>query len=164
MKKYDVIIGIDPDTVKSGVAYLEPATRKLEAASLAFPQLLDYLKTVAGKSKKNGKSVIIVVEAGWLNTISNYHTTADRAGQRIAKNVGSNQQVGKLTVEMCRHYGLEVDEIKPLPKIWKGRDRKITHAELAQITGLIEKTSDQEQRDAALLAWNYSGLPIRLKF
>ena len=163
MKKYDVIIGIDPDTAKSGVAILEPATRKLEAASLTFPQLLDYLKTEADKSKENGKSVIIVVEAGWLNTISNYHTTADRAGQRIAKNVGSNQQVGKLIVEMCRHYGLEVDEIKPLPKIWKGRDRKITHDELAQITGIMGETT-QDMRDAALLAWHNSGLPIRLKF
>jgi len=163
MKNFSLIIGIDPDVNRSGVAYLKPASRKLEAESLTFPQLIDYMKMVSEYSKESGKSVIVVVEAGWLNKISNYHTTSDRSGQRIAKNVGANHETGKKIVEMCRHYGLEVDEVKPLPKIWKGRDRKITHDELAQITGIMGKT-DQEQRDAVLLAWHYAGLPIRLKF
>ena len=39
---------------------------------------------------------------------------------------------------------------------------KITADELQQITGLIGRTN-QESRDAVLLAWCYANLPIRLK-
>ena len=161
MKKYDNIIGIDCDVTKSGVAYLEVATRRLEVSALTFPQLLDYLQNVALDSDVKGYSVVVVVEAGWLNKISNYHTAASRGGQRIAKNVGSNHEVGKKIVEMCRHYGLEVIEQKPLKKCWKGKDGKITHEEIAYFTGLTG-TTNQEMRDAALICWNYAGLPIKI--
>jgi hypothetical protein len=54
-----------------------------------------------------------------------------------------------------------VEEVKPLKKCWKGRDGKITHEELARFTGLMGHTN-QDGRDAALLAWVRAGLPIRL--
>ena len=104
---------------------------------------------------------MVVVEAGWLNKVSNYHTAAGRRGQRIAKNVGANHQVGKMIVEMAKHYGIEVVEQAPLRKCWKGKNGKITHEELASFTGLMGKTN-QDARDAALLAWIYANLPIRL--
>ena len=37
MKKADYIIGIDPDTDKSGVAQLRVAGREMEVFSLSFP-------------------------------------------------------------------------------------------------------------------------------
>jgi hypothetical protein len=160
MKKYDIVIGIDPDTVKSGVAFLEVATRKLEASALPFPQLIDYLKYVSDTNKVEQKSVVVVVEAGWLNTISNYHTKADRKGQRIAKNVGANHETGKKIVEMCRHFGLETVEQKPLIKIWKG---KISMTELNQLLmskkmGTLDKKVNQDCRDAVLLTLYISGI------
>jgi hypothetical protein len=154
-----LIIAIDPDVEKNGVAYLEPATLKLEVLSLTFPQLLDYLQTVNYENElTDNKKILIVVEAGWLNQISNFHTAAGRKGQRIAKNVGANHEVGKKIVEMARHYGFEVVEQKPLKKIWKGKDGKITHEELAAFTSITKKTS-QDGRDAALIAWTFAGLP-----
>jgi len=63
---------------------------------------------------------------------------------------------------MCKHYGIEVIEHFPLRKIWKGKDGKITQEELASFTGLKGRTN-QDARDAALLAWSFANLPIRLK-
>lgn len=40
--KYQNVIGIDPDIDKSGVGFLEVATRKLEATTLDFPNLMNY--------------------------------------------------------------------------------------------------------------------------
>jgi hypothetical protein len=162
MKKYDTVIAIDPDIAESGVAELSPQHRLLEVTNLNFPQLIDYLQYRKKMSDTAHTSLVVVVEAGWLNAISNYHTAAGRRGQRIAKNVGANHQTGKHIVEMCRHYAIPVETIKPLKKTWKGKDGKITHEEIALFTGITGRTN-QEERDAALIAWIYAGLPIRLK-
>jgi hypothetical protein len=161
MKKYDTVIAIDPDVEKSGIAELNVKQRMLEATTLPFPLLLDYLQERRDSAEEAGISIIVVVEAGWLNAISNYHTEADRRGQRIAKNVGANHQVGKMIVEMCEHYGIPVDAVKPLRKKWKGKAGKITQEEIASFTGLVGRMN-QEARDAALLAWVYAELPIRI--
>ena len=71
----DVVIGIDPDVDKSGVAFLECSTRKLEITSLTFPDLLDYLQWVKQQTENNHQSVRVIIEAGWLNQ-SNWHLTA----------------------------------------------------------------------------------------
>ena len=159
MKRADIIIGIDPDTERSGCAYLETAS--LEASNMTFPQLLDYLKFIAEKSKESEKSVIVVVEAGWLNPISNYHTAADRKGQRIAKNVGANHQVGKNIVSIARSYGLEVLEQKPLRKIW--RKGKISMDELNSLLiskkmGTLDRKVSQDVRDAVLISLLHAGI------
>ena len=44
MKKYDVVIGIDPDVDKSGVAFLMVENRIIELVNLTFADLLDYLR------------------------------------------------------------------------------------------------------------------------
>jgi hypothetical protein len=163
--KPDYIIAIDPDVDKSGVAELNPLHRLLEVKSLSFPQLIDYLQTAILRKELSGTektSLLVVVEAGWLNQISNHHTVAGRRGQRIAKNVGANHQVGKMIVEICEHYDIPVETIKPLKKIWKGKDGKITHTEIAAFIPGFPKQSNQETRDAALIAWGYAGLPVKI--
>lgn len=155
----DRIIGIDPDIDKSGVCYLNRWTREVEVASMDLPELIDYL---ADNSQDIG--LVVVVEAGWKNAISNYHRgTYGRVAQKVALNVGRNQQVGLDIVKMCKHFGLEVVEKTPLRKIWKGKDRKITHNELSQFVPNLKKKTNQEERDAVLLAWDYAGLPIMIK-
>ena len=157
-------MAIDPDVDKSGVAYLKRATRQLEVSNLTFPQLLDYLQHVKQVRDNEGESVIIVVEAGWLIS-SNWHLKS-KDNKKIASakgnSTGRNHEVGRKIVEMCKHYGLDVHEQYPLKKSWKGNEGKITHEELSSITGLMGRTN-QEARDAALIAWHYAGLPIRLK-
>lgn len=160
--KFDNIIGIDPDKEKSGVAFLKPKTRQLEVANLTFPMLLDYLQHAKKVRDESGESLVVVVEAGWMNAKSCFHTAQGKSAEKIAKDVGANHETGRKIVEMCKHYGIEVVQHIPLVKCWKGKDRKITHEELASFTGLTGRTN-QDARDAALLAWVFANLPIRLK-
>lgn len=164
MKKYDVVIGIDPDVDKSGVAYVEPESRILEAMSLTFADLLDYLQELRDILTERGQTFVVVIEAGWLNK-AHWHVGKGGSAARsaaIGNHTGRNHEVGRKIVEMCRHYGIEVVEQPPLRKMWKGKDSKITHEELQIFTGITDKTN-QETRDAALIAWEYAGLPIRIK-
>lgn len=162
--KYQNVIGIDPDIDKSGVAHLNVKDRTLEVSTLPFARLVDYFDHVVARSKKTGQSVIVVVEASWMIS-GNWHLCTKETKQRAAAkgySVGQNHQTGKLICEMARAKGLEVLEHAPLRKCWRGKDGKITADELQQITGLIGRTN-QESRDAALLAWCYANLPMRLK-
>jgi hypothetical protein len=161
--KNDVIIGIDPDVDKSGVCLLYTHSQHVLLANVAFPALLDKLLELRESTKRIGLCLIVVVEAGWLVDKSNYHETHGSAGEKIAKNTGSNHQVGKLILEMCRHYGIECDEQYPLTKGWRGPKGKITHEEIASFISSFPKFSNQETRDAALIAWNYANFPIRVK-
>lgn len=162
--KYDNIIAIDPDVEKSGVAYLKPSTRQLEVSTLEFPLLLDYLQRAKSVHEKSKETLIVVVEAGWL-TQSNWHLhRGDNLKTASAKgnSAGRNHETGRKIVEMCKHYGIEVLEHFPLRKCWKGKDGKITQEELSSFTGLTGRTN-QDARDAALLAWSFANLPIRIK-
>ena len=38
----EIVIGIDPDASKSGLAYLDVTTKEVQVISNSFPQLLDY--------------------------------------------------------------------------------------------------------------------------
>lgn len=96
----------------------------------------------------------MLVEAGWFNAIVNYHGVYGKAGQRVAKNVGSNQQIGKCLIEVAQFHGLQVEPVRPLKKYWKGKDGKITAEEFAAVTGW-NKRSSQDARDAGLIAWGY---------
>ena len=162
MPKFDNIIAIDPDKEKSGGAYLKPPTRQLEVTNLDFPNLLEYLQHARKVRDEAKETLVVVVEAGWMVKKSNFHEAQGHRAEKIAKDVGANHETGRKIVEMCKHYGIEVVQHPPLVKCWKGKDRKITHEELASFTGLMGRTN-QDARDAALLAWSFANLPIRLK-
>lgn len=160
-RKPSVIIAIDPDVDKSGVARLEG--NQLELSSLSFPELIDYLMRLKGAELNGGARVVVVVEASWRIS-TNWHTGRHdtfRTAARKGKDAGRCHEVGRKIVECARHYGLEVVEKLPLKKIWKGKDGKITHEELGAFAHIPNRTN-QEQRDAALLAWDHAGLPIRI--
>lgn len=159
----DNIIAIDPDVDRSGVAWLRPKTRRLECDALAFPELLDYLQSARRECEECSESLVVVVEAGWL-VRTHYHANhrdTYRAAAAKGNVVGRNHEIGRQIVQMCRHYGLEVVEQRPLRKIWSGPDRKITHRELAAFAPIANRNrTSQEMRDAALLAWHHAGLPM----
>lgn len=160
---FDIVIGIDPDSERSGLAVLDVRSRKMRVAALPFPELMDALRSAKESAEAEGRSVRVVIEAGYMRK-GNWHLRAgDTRASAAAKgrNVGMNHQTGALICEMCRHFGLRVSEASPLPKLWKGRDRKITHSELASFTGVSGRTN-QDGRDAALLAWVSAGLPVKV--
>lgn len=155
----DVIIAIDPDIDKNGVAVLYPKTKELSLHSLKFGMLIALLNSLYDKYKT--KKFCVVVEAGWANK-GNYHLTAYDSKQSAAKkgcDQGRNHQRGIDIVEYCQHYGLPVVEMKPLNLVWK--KGKMSHEEMTQYMPVAKKVTNQEERDAALLAWVYADLPLR---
>lgn len=163
---YDIIVGIDPDVDKSGYAVLKCGERKVTTIeALGFFQLQSYLTALADRARNLGVSLVVVVEASWMIQ-ANWHVNQyDRRNRAAAKgyDVGRNHQVGKLIVEMCKVNGIPFVEHIPLRKCWSGKDRKITHEELIQFCPVDKKRTNQEERDAALLAWCFADFPIRLK-
>ena len=153
--KTKIIIGIDPDVKKSGVAIYDKSTDVITSFSFAFPELLDFIKEASTIF-----DATIYVEASWLIKKSNFHGGNTRVSSLIAKHVGRNHQTGILIVEMCKHYGLNVVEIEPLAKCWKGKDKKITLDELKKFAKVelpkkYLKAELQEMLDAALIAYVY---------
>ena len=132
-----MIIGIDPDLEKSGVAIL---SHSLELKNLTFAETVDLFRRKQDQIKK------VVIEAGWLNKKSNVHGRygqSKSAGERIAKNVGENHATGKLLVQIAKSLNLNVIEVRPT------RSKK-NKEEFNRITGWVGNTN-QEQRDAAML-------------
>ena len=153
MTKPQIIIGIDPDVDKSGLAIYNRKTKAIRLLSLTFPEMIDFLRTCPD----NYPDVLIVVEAGWLNK-SNWHIRKGdniRTVQVKGNHAGRNHETGRKIIEMARYYRLNVVEQKPLRKCWKGPDRKITHEELYSLTEIdrdtIPSRTNQEERDALLL-------------
>lgn len=146
------IIAIDPDVTKSGVAVLDVTSKGLSINAMSFPDLIDFIYSFPDK-----ESIRIAVEAGWLNRKSNFHGYYGNRGERIAKDVGANQETGKKIVEMCEHKGYFISLVKPLEKRWKGPRGKITHSELESVLkcrkiALNKKRTNQDERDSILIA------------
>lgn len=159
--KYDFIIGIDPDCEKNGVAIVCPATRLLNCECLTFAATIAYLQGCKHRADVLEQNFIVIIEAGWLNR-SNWHTHGNaKLAAAIGRSTGMNHQTGILLAQMCDYYKIPYKLQKPLKKCWKGKDGKITHAELKAFTG-IEGRTNQEERDSALLAWCEAGLPIKI--
>ncbi|WP_338562508.1 hypothetical protein [Acinetobacter sp. KS-LM10] len=134
-----MIIGIDPDLIKSGVAILGDS---LELKTLTFAETVELFRTQQDQIKK------VVIEAGWLNSKSNMHGRIGQrksVGERIAKNVGENHATGKLLVEMAKSFNLNVVEVRPT------RTKKNAE-EFKRITGYLGRTNS-EVRDAGMLIW-----------
>ena len=127
---------------------------------MEFPQLIEFLRDMHNDFERP----LVIIEAGWLNE-SNWHLKPTDSKALVAKKgnaVGRNHETGRKIVEMCKYYGIHVEEVKPLVKCWRGPDRKITHEEIAYFIPDFPTKSNQETRDAALLAWNHAGLPMRV--
>lgn len=167
--KVDVVIGIDPDVEKSGCAYLEVATRRLEISTLTFPDLLDYLRYVQRQTEVAQKNFRVIIEAGWLNKAHWHLAPKDTKTVAAAKgnSAGRNHETGRKIAEMCKHWQMPYELVKPLAlkvggvNLWQGKDGKITQEELSAFTGITGRTN-QEGRDAALIAWEWAGLPVKV--
>ena len=147
MSQKKKIIAIDPDCDKSGVASIEQGS-SISIQSLRFPELIGMI----GEAHLT-HDISVLVEAGWMNQ-SNWHisrSSSNRKAAAMGNHVGRNHEVGRKIIEMCEWMGVDVKPIKPLMKIWKGRDRKITHDEISRMIRDFPKRSNQEERDAALI-------------
>jgi len=163
MTRPDYVIGIDPDVERSGYALIDMETRKVSIETVALPSLIDMVDSIQSTALATDKRLTVFVEAGWLN-LNNWHLGfRDTKAMAAAKGkaVGRNHQRGMDICELLTYRGISVVQVPPLKKVWRGKDRKITHEELTAIVGPVKHTN-QEGRDAALLAWYHAGFPIKI--
>jgi len=137
-----MFIGIDPDVDKSGFAAWD-GNQFVELDNMVFWEIIDAL---ANYSTLYQRRLRVMIEAGWLNKKSNYHYAKNKStGERIAKNVGSNHQVGKLLAEYCDTNNINFELIRPTNK-------KLDSISFKQLTGYSKQTNP-EKRDAGMLVW-----------
>lgn len=132
-----MIVGIDPDLVKSGVAIVKDG-------KLVDLMLLDFFELITLFAEHEDEIKKVVVEAGWLIAKSNWHGVGKNKAvcERIAKSVGENHATGKLIAHMAERMGLKVQLLKP--------HGKKNAEQFKRMTGWQGRTN-QETRDAGLL-------------
>ena len=134
--------GIDPDVKESGFAIWDDKTKEIDYGKLSFWEMIKKIDYCS-----RSYEVKFIIEAGWLNIKSNFHYRpyqTKAAGERIAKNVGSNHQVGKLIAEYCEKYKMDYELIIP-------KHKKFTSYYLENLTGI--KVKNQDIIDAIMLVW-----------
>ena len=139
MIKEKIIIGIDPDVEKSGVAVKCKTFTKL--SNLKFFELFDLLSAY----KETRESILVYVECGYLNA-SNWHKKVNQSASvnaKIGERTGANFETAKKICEMCEYLGIEHVKIKPTKS-------KVNAEFFRQITKIDARTN-QEQRDAYML-------------
>ena len=167
MSKYDIVVGIDPDVEKSGYVVVESATGKVTTATnWDLAKLYGVLAAEKEYCKFRGLKMLVVVEAAYLGSHHNWHLgggfVSPAKAATIGYHSGRNHETGRAIVEFCRYLDVDVIPQKPLKKCWKGPDKKITHEEITKITKWDKKRSNQEIRDALLLAWMHTTQPMIL--
>ena len=116
-----IIIAIDPDVKKSGVATYSFGNVSTKQETL--PELISYFDFI--KDTKFVEKVTVVVEASWLiqktNWRTNYGTSSKNVSNAQSLDAGRNQGFGMAIVQIAKSYGFQVIEQKPLqkPKGWK---------------------------------------------
>jgi len=146
-----LIIAIDPDTEKSGVAYFTIGTSGIKLKTFSFFDLLEFLK------EKRNLINMVIVEASWLIKKSNWHSNKNGSnyGSAIGARTGANHETGKKIVEMLEYLKIPVCLKRPLKKVWKGSSGKISHKEFIHLLASNQcepiKRSNQEERDSFLL-------------
>lgn len=136
-----MLIGIDPDVFKSGIAFINGDSLTLD--NLTFFELFEMLRFYKEKEEKP----IVYVECGFLNK-SNWHKkTGYSSGfnAKIGERTGANFETAKKICEMCEYLNLPYYKIKPTKS-------KISSEYFKKITGAKFRTN-QEQRDAYMLIY-----------
>lgn len=157
--KYDYILGIDPDTDKSGFALLDVNCKAFEfVGALTFVQGIKFLDTLAAR----GGRIQVVIEDS--DTSTAYRTLYGKPKVIFAmgRSVGKCHATFEHLLQYAESVGLDVYRQQPLQKIWGAhRDSKISHAELRyqDVQGIPSRTNP-EMRDACLLALYRSPIAI----
>ena len=139
IKEAQIIIGIDPDLEKSGVAILGS---ELQLKNMTFPETVELFRNEQDSIKK------VVIEAGWENKKANFRVGGNHSRQvneQIARRVGMNHATGILLAEIAQAMGIAVLLVKPTKS-------KIDAEKFNKITGWQGRTN-QEVRDAAMLIY-----------
>ena len=136
-----IIVGIDPDVDKSGVAVVNGRTGELiDLLNLNERNYDVFLLVYHHQIAK------CVFSAGWLNKKTNFHNKSGRTvgfKEKVAEGVGRNHQVGYSLIERTKAYNIKIQELMP-------NKAKPTLKEFKAYTKWSGK-SNPETRDAGML-------------
>lgn len=140
--KNKILIGIDPDVEKSGVAFKTKSEIRL--SNMYFFELFEALANIRKENEK--EFITVYIECGFLNK-GNWHKTngSNSVNAQIGQRTGANHQISKLLIQMCEYLDLEYVQVKPT--------RSKVNAEFFKQITKIDKRTNQEQRDALMLIW-----------
>lgn len=161
MERPDFIIGIDPDVERSGIAVLDVRSGEFDSVtSRNFFEALECLRRYA-----QVKSPVVVVIEDSDKSVNWHYNSKDKPGIIAAKgrSVGMCHATTRHLKECAEAMGLTVVMQPPLRKLWSGPDGKITHEEAGAFMRGLPQRTNQEARDAALLAWCAAELPIQVR-
>ena len=103
--KEQIIIGIDPDVDRNGIAMLDMSTHSLQVQMLTFPNLLDFIKEKYRQFAEIDKwDFKVIIEAGWMNR-GNYHIQRWQGIASLGVDQGRNEQVSRTIGQMMEHWG-----------------------------------------------------------
>lgn len=171
-----LLIGIDPDTKASGWALIDLSDRTVHLETLPFMDILalltEWRREVDDHYLDESYSYRFVVEDIWT-VAHNWHVSARDNRQTISKkgyHIGRCSMVGQLIYEAIGAHFFPRIAQPPLRKVWRGADGKITHPELLELCEKHDlilppsklKQTNQEERDALLLALHHIATPIKL--
>ena len=150
MAKIKIRLGLDPDLDKSGYALIQHQPfGKPQIIELCTKPLFEVTKAileVVKRCEEDGSSLLVCIEAGYLNKIASYHAAPSKAAAaKIGMNVGMNHAIGMKLEEFCVVNQIPYKLYKPTNEKWDARKFKL-------ITG-YDKRSSQETRDAVRAAW-----------
>lgn len=171
-----LLVGIDPDTKASGWAVIDLSDRTVHLETLPFMDILALLTEWRREMDEHyldeAYSYRFVVEDIW-KVAHNWHVSPRDNRLTISKkgyHIGRCSMVGQLIYEaLGTHFFPRIAQ-PPLRKVWRGTDGKISHSELLELCekhDLIlppskKKQTNQEERDALLLALHNISTPIKL--
>lgn len=141
-----MIVGIDPDNKKSGVAVYQNASIGLHSLSIApLVRRLEHYKD---------EITMVYLEAGWLNNAIHHAAPNSKVKANIGVRVGVNFGYGKVIENFLQEMNIPYKLIRPSKKT-----PKLNQHQFKAVTG-YSKRSNQEERDAAMLIWRGEGLSL----
>ena len=171
-----LLVGIDPDTKASGWAVIDLSDRTVHLETLPFMDILSLLtewrREVDDHYLDEAYSYRFVVEDIW-RVAHNWHVSPRDNRLTISKkgyHIGRCSMVGQLIYEAIGAHFFPRIAQPPLRKVWRGVDGKISHPELLELCEKHDlklplskqKQTNQEERDALLLAMHHIATPIKL--
>lgn len=132
-----MLVGIDPDLSKSGVAV--NTNGKIEYTTMEFYDLTEWLEKEASAIK------CVYLEAGWLNKSIHHFAQNKKIAGNIGAKVGANHTIGQLIHKYLERKKIKCVLVRPTTSKFKAEQfKKFTK---------IETRTNQEERDAVLLIW-----------
>ncbi|WP_351122617.1 hypothetical protein [Shewanella sp. T24-MNA-CIBAN-0130] len=141
-----MIIAIDPDVEKSGVAITEKG-QILDLCTKSFVELVKFIAVV----QKREASLIVIIEDVEANksVFSKKYKVGPKAKLKIAQDIGRVKATARHLKAFLEDMGVNVVMIKPLKGTVKAA--KTNAALFNRLTGW-KGSSNEDKRDAGLLA------------